>query len=77
LDCGFDILKTQGLFYKIANELVSSNYNRWIQNQRSRLDREERERMTAALRPENSPDGGFRGGAIAGDCKLVIYSITS
>jgi hypothetical protein len=67
LDYGFDILKTQGLFYKIANEPVSSNYNRWIQNQRSRLDQEEREGMPAALRPENSPDGGFRGGAIAED----------
>jgi hypothetical protein len=30
-----------------------------------------------ALRPENSPDGDVRGGAIAGDCELMIYSITS
>jgi hypothetical protein len=30
-----------------------------------------------ALRPEHRPDGDFRGGAIAGECKLAIHSITS
>jgi hypothetical protein len=33
--------------------------------------------MPAALRPENSPDGGFRGGAIAGEGKSSIHSIIS
>jgi hypothetical protein len=29
------------------------------------------------LRPEQRPDGDFRGGAITGECELVIHSITS
>jgi hypothetical protein len=35
------------------------------------------DRSTAVLRPENSPDGDFRSGAIAGECELSIHSITS
>jgi hypothetical protein len=35
------------------------------------------DRSTAVLRPENSPDSYFRGGAIAGECELAIHSITS
>jgi hypothetical protein len=29
-------------------------------------------KSTAVLRPEYCRDGGFRGGAIAGDCELAI-----
>jgi hypothetical protein len=31
----------------------------------------------AALRPEQRPDGGFRGGAMAGDVYLALQSIIS
>jgi hypothetical protein len=41
------------------------------------MDRIGSGKPTAVLRPEQSRDGDFRGGAIAGKCELAIHSITS
>jgi hypothetical protein len=66
--------KYRGSLEKLTTERVSTNLDRWISIECSRLDRG---KSRAALRPEQKPEGESRGGAIAGDGYLTIQSTNS